>query len=432
MQQLALGRTYRVTFKQEFIQHGVQDNTTEPPPEYLHEGKGVATIAAIMSFQDVLSQGINLYASFFEPCGISKEDYMKYYSDQGSDVVESDTEGEATPSTVFSTVNFSEYPIYKFVDVVNKEDVYYVPELAIASFPEVDINQYLKVALMVDLGIVAPAKADQVDVIKERIVEQVGIFGIKEAEVTATIYDTVWMSTPEFDEVDAQKKPEGAVRVDFRMYEQQWIVENAITSLYNGTYRPVVIPEEGTGQYDILMGHISRVTDFPEDKTIKMLWTNAPEGSPVYTCFIVLLSDGKNESYVLVKCTNASASETTTVYATWIVESGSAVIKQCLDDPKPSISINASTELDEFMNAIDPYLGGGWLVIQSTGGIVKLTASNAEALCRGQVVYLTKTTSMVTNNYYLLYQLSLQRIAELEAQLAATEELIGQLAANQK
>jgi len=218
MQQLKLGSTYRVTFKPEFAIHGYQKATEEnSEPTFLHEGKGVARIEAMMSFNDLVKSGINLYESFFKPCGITEEQYLRYFDGKPDDIAGGtveDEEGNVVNITerVFSSVNYSNYPIYKFVDAIDSTDTYYVPQEAMASFPEVDINPYLKLMMTVDFG--AWADVSQLQNIEKVIADNLNLFGLKTADVRMMVYDTVFMTTKEYEEMDAERKPEGSVVVE--------------------------------------------------------------------------------------------------------------------------------------------------------------------------------------------------------------------------
>ena len=212
MQQLALGRTYRLTFKPEFISHGYQTPVEGVTPTYLHQGKGVATLAAIFSFVDLVKAGIQLYTNFFKPCGLTEDEYRAYYDGKPADILEVVEEDVViVAGKTYSSVNYANFPVYKFVDAVNPDDVFYVPQESLAAFPEVDIGTYYKLMMTVDLGV--QKDVTQTQHIKDAIAQQLNLFGISTADVDLMVYDTVFMTTDEYETLDAARQPEGSVSV---------------------------------------------------------------------------------------------------------------------------------------------------------------------------------------------------------------------------
>lgn len=208
MQQLALGRTYRVTFKPEFSRHGHQPDVVNPV--YLHDGKGVVKVEAMMSFNDIVTSGIKLYDSFFKPCGITEEEYQVYFGTgvptNRQQIVDPETNEVTQEAMNFtSTVNYSAYPIYKLVDAMNPKDVFYAPEQALAAFPEVDINLFLKLMLTIDLG--AWKSPDQLTTIRDVIRERLNLFGISGDCVGLSVYDQVYMDTATYEDLVATRVP---------------------------------------------------------------------------------------------------------------------------------------------------------------------------------------------------------------------------------
>jgi hypothetical protein len=229
-QQLIVGKTYRFTFKPEFERHGV---CTTPGLTCLHKGGGVFTVKQITTFADLArAQNGDLYGSFFEPLGMSKDDMNGYFSGKPDTEYEPETvvrKVESTRNTVAvssngatvlkttstareelvetgnsiakrrfnASLNFANYPIYKLVDVVDGErDAVYVPELAFACVPEVGIKEYRNISVAIDIGFYD--KPEQMDCILTRIRQDLLMYGIPPLEINLVSADTKWMNKSEY------------------------------------------------------------------------------------------------------------------------------------------------------------------------------------------------------------------------------------------
>lgn len=243
-QQLVLGRTYRFKFKSEFEAHGVCSTSGIT---CLHQGEGVFTLEQISSFADMVKAGVKLYDSFFKPLGITEDEYAAYFDGKPSNVFEptyttQSTEVQVTDVTYetqtingvdtvvpvnttvtrtqltkvptgnstlvkeyITSLSYANYPIYKLVDVVDKTDIIYVPELAINGFPEVDINEYSDITLAIRLGYFQ--ETAMLDPLLQSIKDKLALYGIQYDNVNAVITDTKWMSTPEYEEIKEARAP---------------------------------------------------------------------------------------------------------------------------------------------------------------------------------------------------------------------------------
>lgn len=275
-QKLVLGSTYRIKFKGPFERHGV---CTTPGVACIHPGNGVFRLEMISSFNDIVMSGIKLYDSFFAPMGISEDDYHQYFTDKPQDQFEKNyvtkrisiTGQETVPTTIKQTgydgkavevssskpitvtrvkevfvesnqsivkkhvkdsLNYAEYPIYKLVDVVDQDDVIYVPELAIDGFPEIDIKEYKDITLAIRLGLLS--NINSLDPLLNQVREVLACHGYLPDSIKLFATDTKWMNSDEYDALKTLRVP--AVLTE--MTETSNDVGSQV--LINGTVKEVV------------------------------------------------------------------------------------------------------------------------------------------------------------------------------------------------
>ena len=275
-QKLVLGSTYRIKFKGPFERHGV---CTTPGVACIHPGNGVFRLEMISSFNDIVMSGIKLYDSFFAPMGISEDDYHQYFTDKPQDQFEkqyvtkriSITGQETVPTTIKQTgydgkavevssskpitvtrvkevfvesnqsivkkhvkdsLNYAEYPIYKLVDVVDQDDVIYVPELAIDGFPEIDIKEYKDITLAIRLGLLS--NINSLDPLLNQVREVLACHGYLPDSIKLFATDTKWMNSDEYDSLKDLRVP--AVLTE--MTETSDDIGSQV--LINGTVKEVV------------------------------------------------------------------------------------------------------------------------------------------------------------------------------------------------
>ena len=239
-QPLMIGSTYRLKFKSVFERHGV---CTTPGVTCLHKGGGVFRLEQITNFRDVIYSGIKLYDVFFKPLGISEMDYRGYFDDKPADEYEpehtvktvTNVVGDYEAATVNGAlttrpikkvvkneihvetgrsilkrhlkdkVNYASYPIYKFVDVIDANDMIWVPELTIAEFPEIDIREYRDLSLVIHLGYTHdPATLDPMLL---SIRERMAAFGWRPSLIRLYATATKWMSPDEYDAIKEIRIP---------------------------------------------------------------------------------------------------------------------------------------------------------------------------------------------------------------------------------
>lgn len=247
-QQLILGSVYRVKFKGVFERHGV---CTTAGLTCLHKGNGVFRLEAITTFRTLVLSGVKLYDTFFAPLGISHEEYDQYYSDKPADkyspvyavkeVKETDTQTEygrtkdtgelvhikktvtittekyvETGESVLAkfaqdSVNYAAYPIYKFVDVVDPDDIVYAPALTIDGFPEIEIAEYQDLSLVFRLGYFDdPAKLDPMLL---AIRERMAAYGIKPRQIKLYSTGSKYLNPDEYEKLRITRLPATIVQI---------------------------------------------------------------------------------------------------------------------------------------------------------------------------------------------------------------------------
>jgi len=244
-QQLAVGGTYRFTFKPEFVRHGVcsGDQTC------LHASGGVFRVQQICTYTEIILANINLYANFFEPLGYSQEEYEAYYQGKPEDrytpeytdqkvkteywetKTTYDDNGVATTGQVKVTgtkynlvetgksvrtkkyleeLSYGYNPIYKLIDVSNPDDILYAPEKTILGVPEVGVKEYQDMTLAIDVGFWD--NPEKLDGLIMNVRERLAAYGIIPKSVSAFSADSKWMTPGEYDAaVESREKNKGTI-----------------------------------------------------------------------------------------------------------------------------------------------------------------------------------------------------------------------------
>lgn len=240
-QPLVIGSTYRLRFKSTFERHGV---CSTPGVTCLHQGGGVFRLEQITNFRDLVLAGIKLYETFFQPVGVTRDEYAKYFDGKPDDVIapeyttqqvsneivdaitQTDKDGNLvaverhtirkheihveTGKSILKRhykdkINYASYPIYKFVDVIDTNDVIWVPELTLLEFPEIDIREYKDLSLVVHLGYIdTPNKLDPMLL---AIRERMAVYGWRPSLIKLYATGTKWMGPDEYDRLKNLRVP---------------------------------------------------------------------------------------------------------------------------------------------------------------------------------------------------------------------------------
>ena len=288
-QQLAVGGTYRFTFKPEFVRHGVCPSGTT----CLHKGGGVFKVQQICTYVEILQANINLYANFFAPLGYSTDEYQKYYNGKPEDQYTPEYTAldvpveyyrdtvkviDGTSTTVqekvsgishrlvetgkstrtrrhLENLSFGFNPIYKLIDVVDPDDIVYAPERSILGVPEISIREYQNMTLAITVGYWDDAA--KLDGLILNVRERLAAYGIRPQNIEAFSSESAWMPPEEYDRtVDKVRQPGRLVELD---------EDNA--AQYNN--RSVVIDGEFVKLIDNLSDkHGADQPEVPEDKVL--------------------------------------------------------------------------------------------------------------------------------------------------------------------
>ncbi len=271
-QPLIIGSTYRLKFKSTFERHGV---CSTPGVTCLHAGGGVFRLEQITNFRDLVLAGVKLYDIFFSPLGITSDEYQAYFNGKPDDTytpeyattlvenLTSDSEmgvdatglptvkqyqtvthhevhvetGKSLLKKHYKdNVNYASFPIYKFVDVIDSNDVLWVPELTIAEFPEIDIKEYRDLSLVMHLGYLTDPTI--LDPMLLSVRERMAAYGWLPKNIKLYTTDSKWMSPAEYDAVKKLRVPATIETIDDLNYEEM-IGEYAIVS---GNLKKIVKP----------------------------------------------------------------------------------------------------------------------------------------------------------------------------------------------
>lgn len=273
-QQLVVGKTYRFKFKSEFERHGV---CTSSGVTCLHQGNGIFRLEEIATTHDILLQGVSMYENFFKPLGMSEAEANAYYNGKPdnaytkeyvtrkiktertfTEVVPDGNDGnakailrkvegeraewvESGTSVVtrqfFEDLSYSRFPIYKLVDVVDPDDVLYVPEKAIEGFPEVGIREYQNMTMAIDLGYWDnPGKLDGM---LKSVRERLAVYGVQPLDISLFSADSRWMNPDEFKEVSKLQVPGELKKITEENYDRY--LHNSV--VIDGTLKSIVVDE---------------------------------------------------------------------------------------------------------------------------------------------------------------------------------------------
>ena len=245
-QQLAVGGTYRFTFKPEFVRHGVCPSGTT----CLHKGGGVFKVQQICTYVEILQANINLYANFFAPLGYSTDEYQKYYNGKPEDQYTPEytalqvpveyyqpstqvIDGKATEVQekvkgishrlvetgksvrtrhFLEEISYGFNPIYKLIDVVDPDDIVYAPEKTILGVPEIGIREYQNMTLAITVGYWDDAS--KLDGLILNVRERLAAYGIRPQNLEAFSAESKWMTPEEYDEVVKDRQPGKLVEIN--------------------------------------------------------------------------------------------------------------------------------------------------------------------------------------------------------------------------
>ena len=275
-QQLVVGKTYRFKFKSEFERHGV---CTSSGVTCLHRGNGIFRLEEIATVRDILMQGVSMYNNFFKPLGMSEAEASAYYNGKSENAYTKEfitqkvkterTYTEVVPDAnqtgdakavlrkvegeraewvesgasvvtrqFFEELNYSRFPIYKLVDVVDPDDVLYAPEKAIEGFPEVGIREYQDMTLAIDLGFWDnPGKLDGM---LKSLRERLAVYGVQPLDIRLFSADSKWMNPDEFKEVSKLQVPGELVKITEENYKSY--LHNLV--VIDGTLKSIVTNSE--------------------------------------------------------------------------------------------------------------------------------------------------------------------------------------------
>lgn len=417
-QQLVLGRVYRFKFKSEFVNHGAGGNPC------LHKGEGVFRLEQIASFEDIAKSGVKLFENFFEPLGYTRDEYTAYFDGRPEDVYEPEmtttevevpvvkyvnetqvidgvevvvpvrqevmeTRYEKTPTgnsilvkQYLEDVSYANYPIYKLVDIVDEKDVLYVPQQTIATFPEVDINQYVDITLAVRLGLFDDAT--MLEPMLQAIKDKLALYGVYSSDINMIVTDEKWMSKSEYEEIVAKRLP--------------------------GTR--TIITSENRSQYDN-----STVIDGGEIKTLR---------SPYFETTDETFDESK--TYYRVNETTgrfevASVTPGASITGTYFERSDDTSIVDIDNVIEHTVTIDKNSP-EEFIGFTFKYIPAD----SSIAEIVTIDADNIEQYdtMQGKLykeVYVVKD-NVSDRNFFYLYEMERRKNAKLQAQINALEEIL--------
>ena len=326
-QPLIIGSTYRLKFKSAFERHGI---CTTPGVTCLHKGGGVFRLEQITNFRDLVLAGIKLYDDFFAPLGFTREEYSRYFDGKPDDeltpeyttetisneipdvVSETDADGNLVAVDRRSVVkhdihvetgrsllkkhykddvNYASYPIYKFVDVIDSNDVIYAPELTIAEFPEIDIREYKDLSLVIHLGYIdTPNKLDPMLL---AIRERMAVYGWRPSLIKLYATDTKWMGPTEYERIKSLRVPATIETID----DNNRALMLGETAIIGGQMKKIVEKVTDASK-ELAVGAVAKKTQIPDNRLFR---TKCQDGDVFETgrnYFVALQTDVDSETSI--------------------------------------------------------------------------------------------------------------------------------------
>lgn len=139
---------------------------------------GVYTVVKIYTYEELLSENIQLSSSLYALVGKTETEYERDYV----------------------TYEFRTHDIYKLVDSSNTHRFIYIPEGLLGEIPNSNVKKYPKIVLMLNMGIFNDTtKIEYVaDLIKDQISYE---FGITNAPDVVAIQE-VWLTDEEYQDIE--------------------------------------------------------------------------------------------------------------------------------------------------------------------------------------------------------------------------------------
>ena len=329
-QPLILGSTYRLKFKTAFERHGI---CTTPGVTCLHPGGGVFRLEQITNFRDLYLAGIKLYEVFFRPLGFTQDEYSKYFDGKPDDILipeyttqtvpnettEAEVQRDADNKPIVVTrrtvtehqirvetgrsllkkhykdnISYASYPIYKFVDVVDTDDIIWVPELTLAEFPEIDIKEYKDLSLVIRLGYIDdPTKIDPMLL---AIRERMAIYGWRPSNIKLYTTGSKWMGPAEYDRLKGLRVP-ATIEVITPENKRDFIGETAI---YGGRLKRLVNHVSDV-ETELDINTIMKQTTVLDGKELFYTLCENDELFATGDRYFIIIKEGNHEIYKLLK-----------------------------------------------------------------------------------------------------------------------------------
>lgn len=188
---LAVGHVYRFSFIGEFKSLGYVPSsqsvdTPEAPSEIVtteeeNENHGIYKLTRIMSYYDLISSGIDLYANLYQPLGLPKELFLH---DQD---------------------NINQGCIYELVDPTDSKKLLYMPIFFIDGTPDASVEEYNRLMMVLDLGIYADPSivAELEELVTHILLCRFGLDNTQNVNPSKLVRgDSVWMTTTDYDKLN--------------------------------------------------------------------------------------------------------------------------------------------------------------------------------------------------------------------------------------
>ena len=179
---ISTGKVYRFQFTADFAKLGYEPDVEA---EDYNPFRGIYRIEKILSYNDILSAGIDIYEQLYATNGVSYDVYKK------------------------DVDSFADSTFYRLSCPGEMDKTFYIPDMLFKTTPTADIDAYDKLMLTIDLGIYSDPDmlVDLQDIIEKLLEKKWGITSLDgEPLVRLAAYDKVWMHKSDYAALDMARK----------------------------------------------------------------------------------------------------------------------------------------------------------------------------------------------------------------------------------
>lgn len=184
--QIDVEKIYQFRFVNDFAPLGRVEDTVLPngDVQYSDHKRGIYRVDKIMTYSEVVDEGIDLFNNIYKPCRLPEELYRQ--------------DRELFYSSTF----------YKLVNPNDEAEIYYMPLIFVEGTPDPSVRKYNKYILTIDIGVYDDDASlmDARNIIIGALKGRCGIDPSLSGGVRLAIYDTQYMHLQDLLTVEQQRE----------------------------------------------------------------------------------------------------------------------------------------------------------------------------------------------------------------------------------